>query len=222
MLISHRWSCAWCSNHVLLHFHSLEWAVYTTIVWWGKLKASLVNCRRLMPATELGWDGLCRTFFFFFFFGALFMPPSPAHKLSSVCRWRVHNDCVMRWDHDCSAAYGQAVEWREGIDLGLHGWDHSSSGFRCNLGWAMPLLWQLKWRLYVINLEIGWNPTSALRFSVTLSSSFPTIQFHPFPLLNKQFNEITIMHNPFMGSTLFKSWVISQERNSLLYNYSCV
>ena len=28
----------------MLHFPCLEWAVYTTIVWWVKLKASLVNC----------------------------------------------------------------------------------------------------------------------------------------------------------------------------------
>lgn len=39
-----RWPNAWCSCHVLLHFPCLEWAVYTTIVWWVKLKASLVNC----------------------------------------------------------------------------------------------------------------------------------------------------------------------------------
>jgi len=39
-----RWLNAWCSCHVLLRFPCLERAVYTTIVWWVKLKASLVNC----------------------------------------------------------------------------------------------------------------------------------------------------------------------------------
>lgn len=39
-----RWPNAWCSCHVLSHSPCLEWAMYTTIVWWVKLKASLVNC----------------------------------------------------------------------------------------------------------------------------------------------------------------------------------
>lgn len=39
-----RWPNAWCSCHVVFPFPCLAWAVYTPIVWWVKLKASLVHC----------------------------------------------------------------------------------------------------------------------------------------------------------------------------------
>lgn len=112
-----RWSDAWCSNHVLLRFPNLEWAVYTTIVWGGKLKARRVNRHRLMR--ETGRLPTLATSLW----GVRF-----ANEVSVMIATRAGIEMAARLRRR------EEIDEREGEDLGLHGWDNFSSGFWCNLG----------------------------------------------------------------------------------------